>query len=626
MNMLMSTAGGGAGSRRVGFLIGTSGSGLDEGRSGRNDDRMRLALAQINPTVGDVQSNVAVIIAMIRRAREAGARLVVFPELTLLGYPPKDLLLKPQVIARCQEAIEEVAAHCVGIAAVVGLALPTDKPRGRHLYNAAALCDDGRVVARHVKSLLPTYDVFDEHRYFEPGPAPEPVTLNTEEGPVRLGISVCEDLWNDERFFDRQLYHENPISQLADAGADLLINCSASPFGIDKHRFRLDLMRGTAQRHACPVVYCNQVGANDELVFDGQSCVFDAKGNLIGHAAGFVEELLVVDVPVACEGDAPQRSGGMEPPAESLDTMASLYQALVLGLGDYCRKCGFERVVLGLSGGIDSAVSAVIAAAAVGGDRVTGVTMPSRYSSEGSVNDAVALATRLGMTCHTVPIAPAHEAYEAMLPTVLGGPPRGLTEENLQARLRGVLLMAVSNDTGALLVTTGNKSELAVGYCTLYGDMCGGLAVLADVPKTMVYDLARWINTPACPLYDAEREPVIPVDSITKPPSAELRADQVDQDSLPPYEVLDDIVERYVEREASTAQIVEQTGYDAALVLKIAKLIDRNEYKRRQAAPGLKVTGRAFGSGRRMPIAQRWDPAATLHSQHTAEAPVTSTT
>ncbi len=567
---------------------------------------MRVALAQINPTVGDIEGNSRLAVDAIRRSREQGVELVIFPELSIIGYPPKDLLLKPVVIEACRKALEAIALECKGIAAVVGHPCPSDNPRGRLLYNAATLCFDGKPQYRRVKSLLPTYDVFDEHRYFEPGPDVQ----ITAFGNLKLGISICEDLWNDRQVVTRQLYHDNPINELAKRGADLFINCSASPFTIGKQAFRMDLIRSAAKRHKLPVLYCNQVGGNDELVFDGGSCVVDAKGDVIGQAKDFEEDLLIVDVPVrqgGGSGKAPAQPARME----SLQTgIASAYYALVLGLRDYCRKCGFKSVVLGLSGGIDSAVSCALAVAALGKENVRGVTMPSRYSSTGSESDAEKLAKNLEIQFDTIAIEPAHKAFEQMLSQAFEGTNPGVAEENIQARSRGVLLMAISNKFGSMLVTTGNKSELAVGYCTLYGDMAGGLAVLSDVPKTMVYELAKWINDgPESPLRKQFNKPVIPIDSITKPPSAELRENQTDQDSLPDYEVLDDIIERFVEDEQSAQQIIDQTGYDRDLVLKMVRLIDLNEYKRKQAAPGLKITGRAFGFGRRMPIAQRyrWD-------------------
>jgi len=563
---------------------------------------MKIALAQINPTVGDVAGNAALIRRDIARAKDAGAALVVFPELAVIGYPPKDLLLKPAVIDRCRQAVDELAAECEGIAAIIGLPIGSTTPKGRLLHNAAAVCAEGAVRSHHIKSLLPTYDVFDELRYFEPGPE---VDL-TDIAGTRLGISICEDLWNDERVFSRQLYHDNPIDLLANLGAQLFVNCAASPFVVRKHAFRLKLMREVAKRHRLPLLYCNQVGGNDELIFDGNSCAFDASGELVAHAKGFEEDLLLVDL------DAP----GERPPSPdggAKAMMADAYAALALGLRDYCRKCGFKSIVLGLSGGIDSAVTCAIAVAAIGAEHVRGVAMPSRYSSQGSVADAQLLADRLKVRMDVIPIEDAHRAFEGMLADVFSGLEPGVTEENIQARIRGVLLMAFSNKFGALLVTTGNKSELAVGYCTLYGDMNGGFSVLSDVPKTMVYDLARWMNTPAPGngLYDQVGGPPIPANTIEKPPSAELRPDQTDQDSLPPYAVLDAIIERYVEREQSAKRIIDDTGYDPAMVQRIVRLIDLNEYKRKQTPPGLKITGRAFGFGRRMPIAQRWDNRAS---------------
>ncbi len=559
---------------------------------------MKIALAQINPTVGDIAGNAGLIRGDIARARRAGAELVVFPELAIIGYPPKDLLLKPAVVEQCVAAVDDLAATCTDIAAVIGYPCPADGQTGRLLYNAAALCADGRIMHRHVKSLLPTYDVFDEHRYFEPGPGADIAPL----ADVRLGISVCEDLWNDRELSGRQLYHDNPIEDLARRGAQIFINCSASPFVLGKHAFRMRLFGRAAQRHGLPLVYCNQVGGNDELVFDGNSCVFDATGCLIAHARDFEPDLLIVDVPVGDAGSTgPAR---IETPSTG---MASLHQALVLGLRDYCRKCGFDSVVVGLSGGIDSAVTAALCVAALGRDKVRAVAMPSRFSSEGSVADARALAAAVNIHLDVVPIEEAHRAFERVLEPVFRGRRPDVAEENIQARCRGVILMAISNKFGSMLVSTGNKSELAVGYCTLYGDMAGGLAILSDVPKTLVWQLARWINEdPQSPLRRVYGRAVIPEASITKPPSAELRANQTDQDSLPPYEVLDQIIERYVEQEHSARRIIAETGLDPAVVNHVVRLIDVNEYKRKQAAPGIKVTGRAFGFGRRMPIAQRY--------------------
>ena len=576
---------------------------------------MRIALAQINPTVGDVAGNAERIAEAIDRARDASAELVVLPELAIVGYPPKDLLLKPAVLDACAAAVEELASRCTDIAAIIGYPDRAEEKRGRLLYNAAAYCREGRVVHRHVKSLLPTYDVFDEQRYFEPGPR---VDL-TELGGVKLGVSICEDMWNEREVFSRQLYHDNPIDELAAKGAELFINTAASPFVVRKQAFRHKLMSHVAKKHGLPLVYCSQVGGNDELIFDGNSCVFDAEGNVTAQAKAFEEDLVVCDVALnrdraggRASGDS-ANSGGVRcnrGPAESPQPAEEAYRALVLGIRDYCRKCGFDSIVLGLSGGIDSAVTCALAVAALGADRVTGLTMPSRYSSAGSRDDSKRLAESLGVTLHEVPIEDPHKAFESLLDPIFAGRSPDATEENIQARCRGILLMAMSNKFGSLLVTTGNKSELAVGYCTLYGDMAGGLAVLSDAPKTMVYDLARWMNdSPRSPLRRQYGKPVIPESTITKPPSAELKPDQVDQDTLPEYDVLDEVIERYVEREQSVRDIVKETSFDADMVEKVARLIDRNEYKRKQAPPGLKITGRAFGFGRRMPIAQRWDEA-----------------
>jgi NAD+ synthetase len=547
---------------------------------------MRIALAQMNPTVGDIPGNGRKIVELIERAAREGAGLVVFPELAITGYPPKDLLLKRQFIDDNLAELERIAARVKGIEAVVGYAERNAAPIGRPLYNAVALLRDGKVVSRHFKTLLPTYDVFDESRYFEPGPPAQRGNIVTVGGR-QMGLSICEDLWNDERLIPRRLYHQNPITDLAAAGAQVMLNISASPFVVGKHAFRVDLLGGQAKQVGRPLVYVNQVGGNDELIFDGNSCVFDAQGRVIAQAKEFEEDLLIADL-----GEG---TGRMERPSEGVESM---HKALVLGLRDYARKCGFKSVVLGLSGGIDSALTAAIAVETLGRDKVTGVGMPSRFSSEHSVADAKALAENLGIEFHIIPIKPIHDAYEQSLAPAFAGLAPDLTEENLQARARGALLMAFSNKFNHLLLTTGNKSELAVGYCTLYGDMCGGLAVISDVPKTTVYEMSEWINR------SAGRD-VIPRNTITKPPSAELRPDQTDQDSLPPYDVLDAILMRYVEEEKSAGEIIAE-GLDEATVMRIIKLIDRSEYKRRLAAPGLKVTSRAFGFGRRMPMAQNY--------------------
>jgi len=567
---------------------------------------MKIALAQINPTVGDIAGNLAIHRDYIARAKAAGADVVIFPELSIVGYPPKDLLLKPHLVDNCAAAIEQLAAAAQGVTAIVGYPERNTADAGRPLHNAVAILRDGKIIAKRFKSLLPTYDVFDESRYFEPGPDTELTFINNKP----CGISICEDLWNDEEFVDRPLYHFNPIGALAEAGAEVLLNISASPFTVGKHDYRLKLFAHQAKRWQLPIVYVNQVGGNDDLVFDGNSVVFDRNGNLIAQAKDFAEDLLIVDLQ-----SPPTMSGG--PTDAHRAGVASIHAALVLGLRDYVRKCGFKTVVLGLSGGIDSAVVAALAAEALGPKNVTGIALPSRYSSDHSKSDAEILAQNIGLTFLTISIEQAHAALEQTLTaahSVLSTqhsvpiPPAGLAEENVQARIRGNLLMALSNKFNHLLLTTGNKSEVATGYCTLYGDMCGGLAVISDVPKMIVYELARYMNDQAA---KAGRTPPIPEGSITKPPSAELRPNQKDQDSLPPYDILDQIIERYVEREQSAADII-AAGFDAAIVAKVIRLIDLSEYKRKQMAPGLKVTSRAFGFGRRMPIAQRYDPKLAL--------------
>lgn len=574
---------------------------------------MRIALGQINPTVGDITGNAAKIVDFARQARDAGCAAVAFPELALVGYPPKDLLLKADFINRQMRALHQIADQVRGIDVLVGYAERNEAPIGRPLHNAAALLRDGEIVSRHFKTLLPTYDVFDESRYFEPGPNETRnniIQVCREHGDpascIAAGVSICEDLWNDERLIPRRLYHENPIHDLHAAGAKVMFNLSASPFVVGKHDFRRDLFAEQARKYGVPLLYVNQVGGNDELVFDGNSCAFAADGTLLAQAKDFEEDLLIVDVGLSPSPDVATEvadSGRLEQHATGI---ASIRKALVLGTRDYLRKCGFKTAILGLSGGIDSAVVAAVAVEALGSENVTGIAMPSRYSSEHSIADAKALAENLGMPFHVVPIQPMHAAFcESELNGVINVV--GLTEENLQARIRGATLMAISNQTGAILLTTGNKSEIAVGYCTLYGDMCGGLAVLSDLPKTDVYRLARHYNETAGRV-------VVPENTITKPPSAELAPDQKDSDSLPPYDELDAILYRYVELDESPTAIA-KAGHDRATVERVIKLVDRSEYKRRQAAPGLKVTSRAFGFGRRMPIAQRYDPLTTSHGE-----------
>jgi NAD+ synthetase len=549
---------------------------------------MILALAQTNPLIGDITGNSRMIRAFIDRARAAGADLVVFPELAISGYPPKDLLLKPGFVNDNAAAVEQLALHTVGGPAVlVGFVRRNDRPVGRSVRNAVALLQDGRLVDEFYKSLLPTYDVFDEHRYFEPADRAKTVDLTLKNKCIRIGVTICEDLWNDKRVIERQLYHRNPMEELTTAGAELIVNPSASPFVMDKHTFRERLLCSQAAAGRLPVAFVNQVGGNDELVFDGDSCLCSAQGQVLARAKAFEEDLLVVDL-----DDLGKARREQYP-----DAVASVWDALVLGTRDYVQKCGFKEVVLGLSGGIDSAVTACLAVQALAPERVHGVAMPSRYSSDHSIDDAKTLADNLGIHFELISIKEMHQVLEERLTPFFAGRPPDTTEENIQARIRGNVLMALSNKFGWLLLTTGNKSELAVGYCTLYGDMCGGLAVISDVPKTMVYQLARHCNA------RAGRE-IIPDSTLTKVPSAELKPDQHDQQTLPDYDTLDAILHHYIEQEESAEDIIAH-GFDQAVVRDVTRKVDLNEYKRKQAATGLKVTSRAFGVGRRMPIAAR---------------------
>lgn len=542
---------------------------------------MKVALAQINTTVGDLAGNEVKILAAYQRGVEAGVEMVMFPELTTVGYPPRDLLLKRSFIAANLAVLERLAAASGKTGMLVGFVAENKKRPGREITNNVALLQDGKIKAVRTKMLLPTYDVFDEDRYFEPATENLPVGFNGGQ----IGLTICEDIWNDEDFWPERRYRQNPPVELATAGSRVLFNVSASPWSLGKEATRLKMLRSMALKAKCPVVFCNQIGGNDELIFDGGSLVFNASGELIARANLFDEDFVVVDT------DLKTAVAPLEWSEEEL-----VYRALVLGLRDYMHKCGFKSAVLGLSGGIDSALVACLAVAALGKENVRGISLPSQFSSQGSLDDARVLAERLGIHYDVIPIQPAFASMKQQLKPVFAGLQEDTTEENIQARLRGVTLMALSNKFGALLLTTGNKSELAVGYCTLYGDMCGGLAVISDVPKTMVYRLAKWINR--------ERE-IIPADTITKPPSAELRPNQTDQDSLPPYEALDAILDAYVVQGKARSEII-TAGFDELTVNRVIRLIDFNEYKRRQAAPGLKVTSKAFGVGRRIPIAQKW--------------------
>jgi NAD+ synthetase len=545
---------------------------------------VKIALAQLNPTVGDVTGNCARILETVNDARAAGADLAVFPEQAIIGYPARDLLLRRRLIEANLAALDQIARAATDIAVLLGFAEWNPNPHGRALYNAAALLHRGRVVATSRKRLLPNYDVFDEVRYFEPADE-QPVI---EFGGIRMGVTICEDMWSEQQDLgSRRIYSCDPLGELAAKGCDLLINISASPYACDKQAERLSLIAGHARRMKLPIVYVNQVGGNDHVLFDGASCAVDAGGEPIALAKCFAEDMLVLDL------DQPQAARRETMPFDA----AGVREALLMGLRDYVRKCGFQSVVVGVSGGIDSAVVAALAAQALGPDRVLAVGMPSRYSSAHSVADARQLADNLGIRFKLIEIESMHAAVEAALAPAFAGRAADVTEENIQARIRGMTLMALSNKLGALLLSTGNKSELAVGYCTLYGDMCGGLAVISDAPKTMVYTLAAHIN-------DAAGRELIPRNTIAKPPSAELRPDQFDQQALPPYEILDAILERYEERCQSADRIIE-AGFDAGTVHEVIRLIRASEYKRQQAAPGLRVTSKAFGFGRRMPIAAR---------------------
>jgi NAD+ synthetase len=539
---------------------------------------MKIGLAQINSTVGDLEGNARRIVAACRLLEERGAEVILTPELVLTGYPPQDLLFQSGFVPMSLRVLEEIHREVGGAAWIVGCVQENTSGVGRPFFNAAAVLERGQAVRWAFKSLLPTYDVFNETRYFEPCTAPVPLEI----GGRLFGVTVCEDIWTPD-YLPRPLYQCDPVETLVGAGAKAILNLSASPFQIGKPAQREEMLRAQAKKHGVPFYYCNAVGGNDELVFDGHSLAVGADGELCGRLPGFEEVSELVPGEVIRHATPP---------------MEDLRQALVLGLRDYAAKCGFHSAVLGLSGGIDSAVVACLAVQALGAEKVTGVAMPSPFSSAHSVEDALALAKNLGIACLTIPIGESFEVFKSHMAPAFAGRPEDTTEENMQARLRGLILMSLSNKCGHLLLTTGNKSELAVGYCTLYGDMCGGLAVISDVPKTLVYALAEHLNL-------ATEQ--IPRRSIEKPPSAELRPDQTDQDTLPPYPVLDAVLRLYVEENKNPTEIAAQ-GFDPATVRWIARRVNFNEYKREQAAPGLKVTSRAFGMGRRMPIAQTFSP------------------
>ncbi|HZP03114.1 MAG TPA: NAD+ synthase [Terriglobia bacterium] len=544
---------------------------------------MRIALAQINTIVGDFAGNVERILRYAGLARERQADLVIFPELALCGYPPRDLVEKPEFIARSERELTRLAGLLPDIPALVGYVRRSHTNQGKSVADAAALLCHDKVVLDYAKILLPFYDVFDESRYFEPGKGPAIYELAGH----RLGVTVCEDVWNDKNFWKKQLYARDPVEETVRAGADILLNIASSPFSTEKIQLRHEMLRTIAIHYEVPVVYVNHVGGNDQLIFDGSSLAFNGRGELCARAKSFEEDLVIFD----------SESGAREIRPAPESEIDAVYQALQIGTRDYVTKCGFQRVIVGLSGGIDSSLVATLAADALRPENVLGVSMPGPYSSPGSIRDAETLARNLGIDFRVIPITSIFESYLGALDAVFAGMPRDVTEENLQARIRGNILMALSNKTGALVLSTGNKSELAVGYCTLYGDMAGGLAVIADVPKTMVYELARYVNR------GGER---IPRACLEKAPSAELRPNQTDQDTLPPYDVLDAILRAYVEENLSAREIAEKHQLDIELVRGTIRQVDRAEYKRQQAAPTLKVTAKAFGMGRRYPIAQKF--------------------
>jgi NAD+ synthase (glutamine-hydrolysing) len=549
---------------------------------------MKIAIAQLNPTIGDLSGNAKHILEASQKAAKEGVRLMLTPELSLCGYPPRDLLLSPDFVESISRKLQELALQLPPqLAVLVGtVELNTHATfKGQKpLFNSMALLDEGKVKKIFHKRLLPTYDVFDEDRYFEPGYQANSFFLH----PLKIGVTICEDLWNEEDFWGKRNYEINPIEDLAALGVDLIVNLSASPYTVGKQKLREAMLGYSASRYQTPIIYANQVGGNDDLIFDGNSVAFNRTGEVICRAKAFDSDLEIIEFDEQKKDLLPTAIAPLPETAE-----AEIFFALVLGVRDYARKCGFSKVILGLSGGIDSSLVAVIATEAMGRENVLGVLMPSPYSSEHSITDAEALVKNLGIQSHLSPIGDIMEAYDKLLEPIFTGTEFGIAEENIQSRIRGNLLMAIANKFGHLLLSTGNKSEMAVGYCTLYGDMNGGLAVIADVPKTRVFSICHWLNR--------NRE-IIPHNVLIKPPSAELKPGQLDQDSLPPYEILDDILERAIHHHQSATQIVE-AGHDQTVVNKVMKLIARAEFKRQQAPPGLKITDRAFGTGWRMPIA-----------------------
>jgi NAD+ synthase (glutamine-hydrolysing) len=545
---------------------------------------MKIALAQFNPTVGDFLGNSARMLEMAADAKSRAADLVIFSELCLCGYPPQDLVERPAFLERNQTALRELAAK-MPLPAIVGYVGKAQVTPGKPAANCAALLRNGEIAFRQRKMLLPTYDVFDESRYFQPARSQS----NVELAGQQLGVTICEDAWNDKDYWAQRLYERDPVNELIGQGTNILINISASPYNLDKRNLRADMLRSLARHHKIPIIYVNQVGGNDSLIFDGSSVAFDAEGNLVARAHSFEEDLVIFDTA--------SNTGEIRP--QLTDELEAAYRALVVGTRDYVRKCGFKEVVIGLSGGIDSALVAAIAADALGKENVLGVSMPGPYSSKGALVDAAQLAQNLDIRYRVLPIDEIFTCYRKTLCEAFKGQKEDVCEENIQARIRGNLLMALSNKFGAMVLSTGNKSEYAVGYSTLYGDMAGGLAVISDVPKSMVWELARFVNR------DRER---IPDSSITKVPSAELRPDQTDQDTLPPYDILDRILKAYVEDLRSPDEISAHYDFPIELVREVARMVDRSEYKRKQSPPGLKITSKAFSVGRRFPLANKFLP------------------
>jgi NAD+ synthase/NAD+ synthase (glutamine-hydrolysing) len=548
---------------------------------------MKVSLLQLNPVVGDLKGNSQKILEAVQVAETASPDLIVTSELALLGYPPRDLLLVKHFVRRSWEVINSLAQELEKAPPVlIGIAEPNPAPAGRPLYNATALVHKGKLQGCYRKTLLPSYDVFDEDRYFEPSTGSQIL----QAGDNKIGVSICEDIWNDQDFWKDRRYQIDPVQDLISAGANIIVNISASPFTVGKQQIRERMLGSIAQKHQVPILYVNQVGGDDDLIFDGRSCAFGCTGTLIARAAAFCEDILTVDL---------TGSTNNQITVDDVTPESEIWRALVLGTRDYVHKTGFKSVILGLSGGIDSALVAAIASEAVGKENVLGVMMPSPYSSRGSIEDSLTLVANLGIRSTILPIISVMNAFDEVLRQEFTGHSKDITEENLQARIRGTILMALSNKFGSLLLTTGNKSEISVGYCTLYGDMCGALGVISDVPKVMVYRLVHWWN-------QEKGYAVIPKDILTKAPSAELHPNQIDQDSLPPYEVLDEVLHQHVERYASSEEIIAK-GYSVDTVFQVINLVRNAEFKRKQAAPGLKVTDRAFGTGWRMPIvAKKW--------------------